>query len=80
MKHPVIHEPVRSPQPGIAPSLDTDDDADRVPGQDAGDADHDVRYETTTRDRPGLADNAGSHAASPQVEFDFGADRERRRH
>ncbi len=80
MKHPETHQPVQAPHPAVARPLDTDDDADLASPQGASDADHDVRYESTTRDKPGLVDNAASHAEPPTVDFNFGPQRERRRH
>lgn len=81
MKHPTLHEPSRTPQPGIDRSINQDDDAEHARGADATKSSRDVLSGADARNRPGLVDNEPDRASSPtQVDFDFGAERERRRH
>ena len=70
MKHPTIHPPIQSPsgQPVLPPRDERDDES--TPRDGAADDGHDVRYESTVRDRPGLVG----------VDFDLAPAQERRRH
>ena len=71
MKPPIVHQAVQPPPQGIDRSLNEDDDADHASEHGATDTGHDVRYESTVRDKPGLA-------GPTRIDFNFGPDRERR--
>ncbi len=60
-------------------SLD-DDDAVRPPDEAAADDGRDVRYESTTRAKPGLVGEFGALVESRLPDFDIAPHQERRRH
>jgi len=77
MKPPIVHQPVQPPRVDVIPSSDDHDDAVRPPDEVAAD---DVRYESTTRSRPGLVGDFGALVGRRLPDFDIGPEHERRRH
>ena len=80
MKPPIVHQPVQPPRGDVIPSSDDSDDAVRPSDEVAADDVRDVRYESTTRSKPGLVGDFGSLVNSRLPDFDIGPDHERRRH
>ena len=78
MKPPVVHQPVQPPRPSHP--LDNGDDAVRPPDEVAADDGRDVRYESTTRTKPGLVGDFGPLVDSRLPDFDIAPEQERRRH
>ena len=80
MKHPVLHESPRTPQPGIDRSINQDDDAGHALDADAVHARPEPRPDSTGWNKPGLVDNDDAAATHVPVDFDLGPQHERRRH
>ena len=77
MKPPIVHQPVQPPQPPHAP--DDGPDAVQPPDEIAADDGRDVRYESTTRSKPGLVGDFGP-LVGEAPDLDLAPAQERRRH